>query len=73
MKTKPTGKCHTLMINGKLIPATAADISEAIAQVKGRGRIKFPAAGGCKVCGRRLKNPIHVKAGIGPICAKRGG
>jgi len=25
----------------------------------------------CRVCGRRLTAPESVKAGIGPVCAKR--
>lgn len=33
------------------------------------GRVEHGTA--CRVCGRVLKNPVHVAAGIGPICAKK--
>lgn len=29
------------------------------------------AAGSCRRCGRMLKNPASVEAGIGPVCARR--
>lgn len=30
-------------------------------------------AGICRVCRRTLKNPKHAAAGIGPVCARKGG
>jgi hypothetical protein len=56
-------------------------VKGAIYAIRERGRVASVAdiaayglaSGVCFVCGRRLSDPDSVKAGIGPVCAKRVG
>jgi hypothetical protein len=40
---------------------------DAVSLEKGNG------SGKCRVCGRVLKNPKYMAAGIGPVCARKSG
>lgn len=56
-------------------------VKGAIYAIRERGRVASVAdiaayglaSGVCFVCGRRLSDPDSVRAGIGPVCAKRVG